>query len=96
MEIFVFKFEGPISNNKGNRMFAPLLGTPLAKKISFWISLIYMEILVFKFERPISNNKENKMFAPPPDTPLTKIYIFSISLNKYKKINIYISNVYLV
>ena len=56
-----------------------------------------MEILIFKFERPISNNKKNKMFAPPPlDTPLTKKNIFSISLNKYKKINIYISNVYLV
>ena len=40
-------------------------------------------------------------FIPPPrragpDTPLTKKYIFSISLNKYKKINIYNSNVYLV
>ena len=45
-------------------MFAPPLGTPLAKKY-FLISLIYMEILIFKFERPISNNKENKMFAPP-------------------------------
>ena len=70
--------------------------TPLAKKIFFWISLIYMEILAFKFEGTISNNKGNKMFAPPLDTPLTKKNIFSISLNKYKKINIYISNVYLV
>ena len=29
MEILVFKFEGPISNNKGNKMFFPLaLGRP--------------------------------------------------------------------
>ena len=35
MEILVFKLEGPISNDKGNKMFAPPLGTPLAKKYFF-------------------------------------------------------------
>ena len=55
-----------------------------------------MEILVLKFERPISNNKERKNVSPPPWYAPDKKYFFSISLNKYKKINIYISNVYLV
>ena len=50
-----------------------------------------MDILIFKFEGPISNSKENRNLAPPLDTPLTKKYIYSISLNKYKKINIYMS-----
>ena len=74
MEILAFKFERPISNNKGNKMFSPPLGTPLA--IFFLISFIYMEILVFKFERPISNNKENKMFAPPLIRPDKKNIFF--------------------
>ena len=65
MEILVFKFEGPISNNKENKIFTPPWDVP-GKKIFVWISLIYMVFLVFKFEPPISNNKENKMFAPPP------------------------------
>ena len=68
MEILVFKFEGPISNNKENGNFAPPQGRPLQKNI-FWISVMYMEILVFKFEGPISNNKGNKMFASPLGTP---------------------------
>ena len=64
MEILIFKFEGPISNNKENKNFAPLWDTP-GKKYYFLISLIDMEILVLKFERPISYNKENKKFVPP-------------------------------
>ena len=64
METLVFRFERPISNNKENKMFFPSPPwTPLAKKIFFLISLMYMEILVFKFEGLISNNKENGNLA---------------------------------
>ena len=35
MEILLFKFERPISNNIENKIFAPITGTPLAKKIFF-------------------------------------------------------------
>ena len=38
MEILVFKFERPISNNKENKMFAPLPDTPLTK-INQYISM---------------------------------------------------------
>ena len=69
MEILIFKFEGPISNNNENKKFPSPPGTPLSKNIFFLVSLIDMEILVFKFERPISNNKENKNFAPPLGRP---------------------------
>ena len=82
MKIFLFKFEGPISNNKEIEILPPLPPwTPLAKKIFFWISLIYMEILLFKFEGPIPNNKENKNFVPPPrDAPGNFFCFFLISL----------------
>ena len=33
MEILVLKFEGPISNNKENKMFAPPLGRQVRAKI---------------------------------------------------------------
>ena len=76
MEILVFKFGRPISNNKENKDFVPPPWDAPGKKYFFWISLIDMEILVFKFERPISNNKENKDFVPPPGTPLAKNIFF--------------------
>ena len=40
MEVLVFKFEGPISDNKGNKMFAPppSLGRPWQKNISLNLS----------------------------------------------------------
>ena len=69
MEILVFKFERPISNNKENKNFAPPPWDAPGKKIFFLISLIDMEILVFKFERPISYNKEKKILPPPWDAP---------------------------
>ena len=75
MEILIFKFESPISNNEENINFAP----PLARtwqKLLFQISLIYMEILIFKFESPITNNKENKNAAPsyPLEAPGQTIF----------------------
>ena len=76
MEILVFKFEGPISNNEENINFSLLHRDAPVKKMFYLISLIYMEILVFKFERPISNNKENKVFASHLRTPLAIFYFY--------------------
>ena len=73
MEILVFKFGRPISNNNENKNFDPPWDAP---GNFFFESLIDMEILVFKFGRPISNNKENKDFVPPPGTPLAKNIFF--------------------
>ena len=46
MEILLFKYECPISDNKENHMFAPAFGRPLQKCIFLGISLINMEILI--------------------------------------------------
>ena len=48
MEILLFKFKGPISNNTEN--------------IFLTFFFIYIEILVFKFESPISNIKKMNIF----------------------------------
>ena len=77
MEILIFKFEGPISNNKENKNFAPPWDAPGNFFFFFLISLIDMEILVFKFGRPISNNKENKDFVPPLGRPWQKIFFLN-------------------
>ena len=46
MEILLFKYECPISDNKENHMFAPAFGRPLQKCFFLGISLINMEILI--------------------------------------------------
>ena len=76
MKIFIFMFEGLISNNRTRKNIAP------SPKASPWQKNIFLNFfdfygnLVFKFEGPISNNKGNKTFAPPPNTPLTKNIFF--------------------
>ena len=82
MKIFIFMFEGPISNNKEKINIAPSpQGTPLTnnkenknplppcapgQKLFFWIYLIAMKIVIFMFESPISNNKDNTNVDPSP------------------------------
>ena len=99
MKILVLLFEGPISNNKEQRNIASSPWDALGKKDLFSISLTNMKILIIMFEGPTSNNKEKNKYChlSPRYAPDKKIY-FSISLNKYKKIYIYIyiSNVFLV
>ena len=61
MEILVFQFVRPISNNKKNDMFAHPPWDAPGKKYFFLIFLINMEILTFMvFDGLIYNNKENK------------------------------------
>ena len=47
------------------------------------------------FDGLISNNKKIKKIALPLIHP-DNFFLFFISLNQYKKINIYISSVYLI
>ena len=76
MEILVFKFERPISNNKENKMFAPPPWDAPGKfffLLFLWLIWNYWYLWLIILSIII---KKIKKWIPSPDTPLTKKYIF--------------------
>ena len=74
MEVFLFMFDGLISNNKEIKYFALPLGT-FRHNFFFFISLVNMEKLILKFIGPISYFKENRN-PTPLERPRQKKYFF--------------------